>query len=226
MKKTILKTMLAVVLISLFVIPFAYSAGPNPPKDKIFFTWAPGAHVGYFGPPNTDIDAMMVWVACVTDSTYGPFTLVLVEYGRDYFSGPVIHYEDHWYTTNLEAGKTYAALTVKVYTTATEVYDSWDVTQATITTNQPSQQADYLSVTVKPKGKPPFTVQYWADTSQPIRRELVSRWSAVAPELFHATRAWRPNANAAVTGIKVGDLYVLAKYVYWQTELYDPSLLS
>jgi len=223
MKKTILRALLAIVLISLFVIPFAYSAGPTPPKDKIFFTWAPGAHVAYFGPPHTDIDAVIVWVACVIDSTYGSFTLVFVEYWRGYYTG-VTHYEDHWYTTNLEAGRTYAELTVKVYTDPYDVYDSWDVAQATISTNQPTDLADYLSVTVKPKGHSSFTVQYWADTSQPIKRMLVT--GAVPPELFHGTKAWRPNAKAVVTGIKVGDVADLAKYVYWQTELYDPSLLS
>jgi hypothetical protein len=221
MKKTILKTMLAVVLISLFVIPFAYSAGPNPPKDKIFFTWAPGAHVVYYGLPNTGIDAVFVWVACMIDSTYGPFTLVLVEYWRGYYTG-VTHYEDHWYTTNLEAGRTYADLTVKVYTDPYDVYDSWDVTEATITTNQPTDLADYLSVTVI-AGAQSFTVQYWADTSQPIKGELVK--GAVQPKLFRGTKHWRPNADAVVTGIDVGSVAALAKYVYWQTELYDQSLL-
>ena len=223
MKKTMLKAVLAVVLISLCVIPFAYSAGPNPPKDKIFFTWAPGAHVAYFGPSGTDIDAVIVWVACMIDSTYGPFKLVFVEYWRGYYSIPqVIHYEDHWYTTNLAAGEAYAALTVKAYTDPYDVYDPYDVTPATITTSQST--ADDLSVTVTIDGGQSFTVHYWADTSQPIRAQLVK--GAVQPKLFHGTKHWRPNAEAVVTGIDVGDLADLAKYVYWQTELYDQSILS
>jgi hypothetical protein len=226
MKKTILKTMLAVVLISLCVIPFVYSAMATPPKPKIFFTWAPGGDAEFGAPPGKAVDGMMLWAAYMIGSTYGAFTIAVVDYYHQDKNTGVWHYEDHWYTTNLEAGKTYAALTVKVYSMfGGYVYDSYDVTQATIITNQPTNQADYLSVSVIAKGKSLFSVKYWADTKQPFTSELVGGACPIAQAC--GTRVLRPLANVVVTGIAVGSFQPdISSFRYLQTEVYDPSLLS
>jgi hypothetical protein len=221
MKKTMLKAVLAVVLISLCVIPFAYSAmspAVPPSRSKIFFTWAPGGAADFSAPPDRpDLDGMFVWAANMISSTYGPFTLVFVEY----YSG--VHNVDHWYTTDLAAGRAYAALTVNVFSMFGLVYDSWDVTKAKITMT--SSSADQLSVTVSVKGKLLFTVQYAADTSVDITSALVGGTCYTSPFLC-GTKAFRPLANAEVTGIPVGDFQSPdSEFRYMQTELYDPSYL-
>ena len=221
MKKTMLKTVLAVVLISLCVIPFAYSAMATPPKPKIFFTWAPGGAAFYAAPPDRpDLDGMFVWAANMISSSYGPFTIAFVEYYH--IVGKVWRYEDHWYTTDLAAGRTYAALTVKVFTDAYDVYDSWDVTKAKITMTSSSE--DQLSVSVS-AGTVSFTASYLADTKRDITVELVGGMCLTSPIFLCGTKALRPLANAAVTGIPVGNFHE-GQFRYTQTELYDPSLLS
>jgi hypothetical protein len=229
MRKTMLKTVLAVVLISLCVIPFAYSAmspAVRPSRPKIFFTWAPGGAADFSAPPDRpDVDGMFVWAANMIGSTYGPFTLAFVEYYTTDSSG-VTHNEDHWYTTDLAAGRAYAALTVKVYTMMGEgyiVYDSWDVTKAKITMTSSSE--DQLSVTVSVKGKPLFTVQYAADTNVDIKSDLVGGICLTSPIFLCGTKAFRPLANAEVTGIPVGN-FQEGQFRYTQTELYDPSLMA
>jgi hypothetical protein len=228
MMKTILKTMLAVVLISLCIIPFTYSALPAPPKPKIFFTWAPGGKAWYVAPPGK-FQRVLVWTAYMISSTYGPFTLVLLDYEYQNTTTHVWHYVDSWYTTNLAAGKAYAALTVKSYTDATDVYDSYNVTQATIATNQPSSNPYYLSVDVtawvvkaRHTIRESFSIQYWANKTSTLQSDLVT--GAVSPTLFVGTKADYALLNAIVTGIRLGS-FEDGGFICVQAEIYDPSLL-
>jgi hypothetical protein len=223
MKKTILKTVLAVVLISLCVIPFAYSAVPATPRPKIFFTWAPGGKAWY-QPVSGKFSWVMVWTAYMISSTYGPFTLVYLDY--EYTIGTVTHYVDYWYTTNLEGGKAYAALTVRSYTDATDVYDSYVVTPAMIVTNQPSSNPNYLSVKVTANGKF-FSVEYWADTISTFQADLVT--GAVSTTLFVGSKADYALLKTVVTGqlpiMPIGN-FEGGGFMYEQNEIYDRSLLS
>jgi len=224
MKKMILKTVLAVVLISLCVVPFAYSAVPDRPRPKIFFTWAPGGKAFFVAPPGKFSD-VLVWTAYMISSTYGPFTLVYLSYMYETATG-IWHYVDHWYTTNLEAGKAYAVLTVNSYKDATDVWDSYDVTPAMIVTNQPSSTPYYLSVKVIANGKF-FSVEYWADTTSTLQSDLVT--GAVSPTLFVGTKADYALKNTVVTGqlpiMPIGT-FDGGGWICVQTEIYDPSLLS
>jgi hypothetical protein len=237
MKKTILKMVLPAVLICLCLMPLMYSAVATTPTAKIFFTWAPGGCALFVHP--TGFLSVHVWAAYMIGSTYGgPFTLVYLDYMYSVGQGAkfVHHYVDYWYTDNLAAGNAYAALSVAVYTDARDVYDSYTVTSATITTNQPSSNPDYLSVKVAPISGGSFTVEYWADTSHPIESQPVT--AAVPSNLFLGTRDFRPLANVVVTGIDSVGLSVGTWYSnlpsgpdyglsfrYVQAELYDPSLL-
>jgi hypothetical protein len=166
----------------------------------------------------------MVWTAYMISSTYGPFTLVYLDYEAQV--GNVWHYVDYWYTTNLEGGKAYAALTVRSYTDATDVYDSYVVTPAMIVTNQPSSTPYYLSVKVIANGKF-FSVEYWADTTtSTLQSNLVT--GAVPPTLFVGTKADYALANAIVTGqlpMPIGT-FDGGGWICVQAEVYDQSLLS
>jgi hypothetical protein len=223
MRKAILNTVIAVVLISLCAIPFTYSAVPATPRPKIFFTWAPGSRA-FYAPSSGKFSWVMVWTAYMISSTYGPFTLVYLDYM--YQVGTVWHYVDYWYTTNLEAGKAYAALTVRSYTDATDVYDSYVVTPAMIVTNQPSSTPYYLSVKVTADGKF-FSVEYWADTTTTLQSNLVT--GAVSPTLFVGTKADYALKNAIVTGqlpiMPIGT-FEGGGWICVQAEVYDQSLLS
>jgi hypothetical protein len=154
------------------------------------------------------------------DSTYGPFTLVYIDY--EYQVGTVWHYVDYWYTTNLAAGKAYAALTVRSYTDATDVYDSYVVTRAMIVTNQPSSNPYYLSVAVTTNGKS-FSIQYWADTTSTLQANLVT--GAVSTTLFVGSKADYALKNTVVTGIPLGS-FEGGGFILVQSEIYDQSLLS
>jgi hypothetical protein len=220
MRKTILKTVIAVVLICLCVIPFAYSAAPPWPRPKIFFTWAPGGRAFFVAPPGKFSD-VMVWTAYMISSTYGPFTLVLLGYMYETATG-VWHYVYYWYTTNLEGGKAYAALTVRSYTDATDVFDSYVVTPAMIVTNQPSSNPNYLSVKVTTIGRS-FSVEYWADTTSTFQADLVT--GAVSTTLFVGSKADYALLKTVVTGIPLGS-FEGGGFMYEQNEVYDPSLLS
>jgi hypothetical protein len=203
---------------------------------KKFFTWAPGALAGYhpapiapgyYPNPKNPIDAVMVWAACMIDSTFGQFKLVLVEYWRGWTpltpnKGEVTNYEDHWYTTNVPAGREYAALTVKAYSDAFDVYDldegHLDVIDANIVRNQPRQ--DYLSLTVTPKGRlpKPFTIDFTAVKGPDMQAQL--RPSAVPEDQYVGIRACRDLANTTATGMKAVVPY-MGHYTYLQSELYD-----
>jgi hypothetical protein len=219
MKKTILTIVVPAVLISLVVLPFAYSA-----PAKIYFMWAPGAHV-VFAFSTTEsapckvgqvYTGAVVWVAVMRAATYRVFKLVLVEHL--YTDSGVTHYCDHWYSTNVAAGTAYAKLGMKVYSDATDVWDGYTVTLATITTS--SSSINQLSVTVK---IPSFTLtaSYWADTSVPIKTGTVS--SPLPPSLFYGYRVYRPLADAIVQGHDVGNHGI---FKYAQTEVYASSLLA
>ena len=203
---------------------------------KKFFTWAPGALAGYYPAPiqpgyypnpNKPIDAVLVWAACMIDSTFGKFNLVLVEYWRGWTpltpnKGDVTNFEDHWYTTNRPAGMEYAALTVKACSDAFDVYDldegHLDVIEADITRNQQAQ--DYLSLTVTPKGKlaKPFIIDFTADKGSAMQAEL--RPSAVPEDQYLGIRASRVIAGGTATGLKPV-VPCMGHYTYLQSELYD-----
>jgi len=230
MKKTILKTALPIGVICLCLMPLMHSAVATTPSAKLFFTWAPGGSALFVHPPG--YLNVNVWAAYMIDSSYGPFTLVYLDYMYNVGTGSSVvhHYVDQWYTTNYAAGEAYAALTMAIYTDAKDVYDSYVVTTATITTNQPSSNPDYLSVNVV-AGTTSFTLEYWADTSHPI--ESIRVTGAVSSSLFLGTRDFRPLANVVVTGISLGTWYSVLPsgpdygicFRYLQTEIYDPSLL-
>lgn len=214
MKKTKLKILLP-ILICLCVMPFAYSARPpSPLEPKIFFTWAPGASATFTDSPT---EGVLIHVMHVIGSTYGAFTFVGVE--DYYYDAGLWHLVDHWYTTNLAGGKTFAALLLKTDPDPTDVYDYYDVTYATI--DMSSSSPDDLSVSVFTRGKR-FTVQYFADTSVPITSGLTS---VGCSPLLCGTKASRPLDHVVVTGIPVG-AFSGGNFKYLQTMLFDQSLLS
>jgi hypothetical protein len=199
----------------------AYSAMAVTPQPKIFFTWAPGGRAFYgMTGVSSKFQYVMVWTAYMVSSTYGPFTLVYIDY--EYQVGTVWHYVDYWYTTNLAAGQAYAHLTVRSYTDATDVYDSYVVTLATIVTNQPSSNPYYLSVAVTASGTS-ISIQYWAAPATKLESELVT--GAVSPTLFVGSKSTYALSNAVVTGIPHAG-FLGGGFILEQNEIYDPSLLS
>ena len=234
MKKTILKIVLPVVLISLCLMPLMYSAVATTPTGKIYFTWAPGGSA-WFVHPGGIFGRVIVWAANMISSSYGPFMLVYLDYAYAVGTGSnaVHNFVDHWYTTDLDAADKYAALTVAVYSDAKDVY-SWDVTLAAITMTQPNPNDFQFTVSYTDSNGNPvtFSVEYSADTSHPIESQPVA--GVVSQNLFLGTRDFRPLASVTVTGqLSVGTWYKLPSgpdyslsFRYVQTELYDPCLLS
>ena len=223
MKKTILKTVFAAVLISLCVIPFAYSAHyPPPPKTKIFFSEAPSA-VALYGLSDDNIVAL---ATVVISSTYGPFTLLLVEQGKVDANG-VFHYVDHLYTDNVFAAQKYELLLIR--TDTTDVCDSYDVTWASIVVT--SSSADQLSVSASAwtrTGKISITAQFTADTTAAINPTLHGGLKNNNPEAqYNGVSARRDLSTASITGVDLGGrTFNVGNFRYIQTLLFDPSLLS
>lgn len=237
MKRTLLRIVIAAVLICLSALPLTYSAFYVPSVammvPKIYFLNAPGAVVAFGGPVGSKYDEVDVWAGVMTDSTYGKFKMaaVMYSYGEGGACGDagvtVCHHEDYWFTTNLAAGKHYVTLTKKVYGPPADVWDKATVTSATITTSQTS--GDQLSVTVKTGTKLVFTVQYLADTSQDIVTRLEIGTTA-SPDQFLSTEARRHLLEAGTVFTPRPGTFAVGPYwggwfKYMDTELYDPALL-
>lgn len=220
-KRGVLKIAVGSVFICLFIsalmypLIFARHRGKIH-RDKIHFLASPNPHAVYSVPPSKEADIMIVWVAVMTDSTYGSFTMALV--GYDTYYTEYTHHEIHWYTDRLKTGETYAYLGERTYPSTDVVEQDVSVAKIDITTSE-----HQLNATVIVRGKTLFSVGFWADTSVPIESRAQTL-EALPQELFLSVEAYRPILQASVTGLEVGD-FLGGRFDYIDTELYDPSLL-
>jgi hypothetical protein len=225
MNKTMLKTVIAVVLFSLCVIPVAYSALYAPPKTRIFFLDVPSAGAQY-GP---DDDCIVFVAKVIISSTYGPFTLFIVD--QEKMNSGVYYYVDHWYTDSVFAANTYALLTIRTFTDATDVW-SIDVMPASIvvTSSSPDQLSMRVSAGPRAGGIAiSITAQFLADTTATITPRLLGGLNNNNPAaLYNGVDARRYGLSiATVTGVPLaGRTYAGGIFRYIHTELYDPSLLA
>ena len=141
----------------------------------------------------------------------------------------VWHYVEHWYTTNLFAAQKYQHIEVRLSTDQSDVFDSYDVTLASIVVT--SSSADQLSVSVLAwtrTGKVSITAQYMADTNAVIESGL--HGGLREPEIQEPSILALPRdglSTAVVTGVPLGSrTFNCGQFRYIHTELYDPSLLS
>jgi len=213
-KRTVLKIVVGSVFICSFILALMYPVIFASYKGKIHFLMSPNPHALFSPPSGKEADIVIVLIAVMKDSTYGSFTMAFVGY-ENYHVAPE-HYESHWYTDRLEAGKTYAYLTAR---TSPGVEWEYDVSVAKIDVASSEHQ---LNATVIVKGKVLFSVGYWANTSASIASRIEP--TTLSPELYLSVEAYRPTLKAFVTGIEVGD-FQGGRFDYIDTELIDSSLL-
>ena len=219
--KTVLKMTVGSVLICIFILALMYPVISASRRDKIYFLMSPNPAANFIPPVGKEANTMIVWVGMFKDSTYGSFKMAMV--GYETYHGDDQHWEYHWFTDNLRAGKVLVYLTKKVYPSydGTPIeYVSNDVTLAKINIETSEHQ---LNATVIVKGKTLFTVGLWANTGVPIESRIETG-SPYPPETFLSVEAYYPTLQASVTGLEVGD-FTGGSFKCIDTELYDSSLL-
>ena len=215
-KRGVLKITVGSVFICSFILALMYPLISARYNGKIHFLMSPNPHAVYSVPPSKEADVVIVWVGVIKDSTYGSFTMAIVAY-ETYFVDHS-HYEYHYYTDNLRAGKIYAYLGERL-TSAPDVIE-YDVSLAKIDVTMSEHQ---LNATVIVKGKTLFTAGFWAEIGVPIESRT-GTVETLPQVLLLSVEAYRPVLQASVTGIEVGD-FIRGHFDYVDTELYDSSLL-
>ena len=223
-KRTFLKIAVGSVFICSFISALMYPAifakSKGKYKGKIHFLMSPNPHAVFTAPPSKEADFMYVWVAVMKDSTYGSFTMALVQYETYYTE--YAHYEYHWYTDRLKAGETFAYLEERLAQTwgGIPIVVTSDVSVAKIDVTTSEHQ---LIATVRVKDKTLFTVGFCADMSVPIESRIGWPWDAPS-ELFLSVEAYHPILQVSVTGLEVGD-FIRGYFDCIDTVLFDSSLL-